>query len=46
MFAGFAVTVVAAVVVEQTERGDEMFATMARRYGQMALDLSADEFLA
>lgn len=44
VFAGFAVTVVAAVVVEQTERGDEMFTTMARRYAQMALDLSAEEF--
>ena len=46
VYAGFAVTVIAAAVVEQTERGDEMFTTMARRYAQMALDLSADEFLA
>ena len=45
IYAGFAVTVVASVVVEQTERGDEMFKTMARRYAQMALDLDADEFL-
>lgn len=45
VYAGFAVTVIAAVVVEQTERGDEMFTTMARRYAQMALDLSAEEFL-
>ena len=45
VYAGFAVTVIAAVVVEQTERGDDMFTTMARRYAQMALDLSADEFL-
>jgi len=45
VFAGFAVTVVATVVVQQTQRGDEMFKTMARRYGQMALDLDADEFL-
>jgi len=44
VFAGFAVTVIAAVVVQQTERGDEMFATMARRYAQMALDLDAGEF--
>ena len=46
VYAGFAVTVIAAAMVEQTERGDDMFATMARRYAQMALDLSADEFLA
>lgn len=45
VYAGFAVTVVAAVVVQQTERGDEMFRTMARRYGQMALDLNAGEFM-
>jgi len=45
VFAGFAVTVIAAVVVQQTERGDEMFTTMARRYGQMALDLDAAEFI-
>lgn len=45
VYAGFAVTVIAAVVVQQTERGDEMFKTMARRYAQMALDLDADEFL-
>ena len=45
VFAGFAVTVIAAVVVQQTERGDEMFTTMARRYSQMALDLDAAEFI-
>lgn len=45
IFAGFAVTVVAAVLVEQTARGDEMFATMARRYAQMAIDLDAAEFM-
>lgn len=45
VFAGFAVTVIAAVVVQQTERGDEMFTAMARRYAQMAIDLGADEFL-
>ena len=45
VFAGFAVTVIAAVVVQQTERGDEMFATMARRYAQMAIDLNAEEFM-
>ena len=45
VFAGFAVTVIAAVVVQQTERGDEMFTTMARRYAQMAIDLNAAEFI-
>ncbi len=45
VYAGFAVSVVAPVLVEQTERGDAMFTTMARRYAQMAIDLGADEFL-
>ena len=46
VFAGFAVTVVASMLVEQTERGDEMFTAMARRHARHALDLGADEFLA
>lgn len=45
-FAGFAVTVVASVMVQQTERGDEMFTAMARRHARHALDLGAEEFLA
>lgn len=45
-FAGFAVTVVASVLVQQTERGDEMFTAMARRHARHALDLGAEEFLA
>ncbi|MEH6557393.1 MAG: aminoglycoside phosphotransferase family protein [Oceanicoccus sp.] len=44
-FSGFAVTVIASMIVEQTERGDEMFITMARRHTRHALDLGADEFL-
>jgi aminoglycoside phosphotransferase (APT) family kinase protein len=44
-FAGFAVTVIASMMVEQTERGDEMFVAMARRHSRHALDLGADEFL-
>lgn len=44
-FAGFAVTVVASVLVQQTERGDEMFTAMARRHARHALDLGAEEFL-
>ena len=45
VYAGFAVSVVAPVLVVRTERGDKMFTTMARRYAQMAIDLDADEFL-
>ena len=44
-FAGFAVTVIASMLVQRTERGDEMFATMARRHARHALDLNAQEFL-
>jgi len=44
-FAGFAVTVVASMMVQQTERGDEMFIAMARRHSRHALDLGAEEFL-
>lgn len=44
-FAGFVVTVVAAPLVEQTERGDAMFTAMARRHARHALDLGADAFL-
>ncbi|MGH0037981.1 MAG: phosphotransferase family protein [Myxococcota bacterium] len=45
VFAGLAVTVVAAPLVVQTERGDEMFAAMARRHARHALDLGSEEFL-
>lgn len=45
VFAGFAVTVVASVMVQQTERGDEMFTAMARRHARHAIDLGAEEFL-
>jgi hypothetical protein len=44
-FAGFLVTVVASMIVQQTERGDEMFTAMARRHSRHALDLGAEEFL-
>jgi hypothetical protein len=44
-FAGFAVTVIASMIVQQTPRGDEMFLTMARRHGRHAIDLDAEEFL-
>ena len=44
-FSGFAVTVIASMMVQQTERGDEMFVAMARRHARHALDLGAAEFL-
>lgn len=40
-FAGFSVTVIAAMIVQRTERGDEMFMTMARRHSRHALDHDA-----
>jgi len=44
-FAGFVVTVIASMMVEQTARGDEMFVVMARRHSRHALDLGADALL-
>lgn len=44
-FSGLIVTVIAALLVEQTERGDAMFAAMAKRHSQHVLDLDALEFL-
>ena len=44
-FAGFAVTVIASVIVHETERGNEMFTAMARRHARHALDLGRAEFL-
>lgn len=44
-FAGFSVTVVASMLVQQTERGDEMFTAMAQRHSRHALDLDADQLL-
>jgi len=44
-FSGLIVTVIAALLVEQTERGDAMFAAMAERHSQHVLDLDALEFL-
>ena len=35
----------ASMLVVQTERGDEMFLTMARRHATHVLDLGALEFL-
>lgn len=44
-FAGFGVTVIASMIVEQTARGDEMFTAMAQRHARHALDMNAGEFL-
>jgi hypothetical protein len=44
-FAGFGVTVIASMLVQQTPRGDEMFTVMARRHSRHAIDLGAGEFL-
>ncbi|MFK7914875.1 MAG: phosphotransferase [Pseudomonadales bacterium] len=44
-FAGFGLTVVASIAVEQTTRGDDMFTAMAQRHARHALDLNAAEFL-
>jgi hypothetical protein len=44
-FAGLGLTIVAAVAVEQTARGDAMFTAMAERYARHALELGADDFL-
>ena len=44
-FAGFGVTVIASMIVERTERGDQMFIAMAERHARHALDLGAEEFL-
>ena len=45
VFAGFAVTVIASMLVQETERGNQMFIAMARRHARHALDLGSEEFL-
>jgi hypothetical protein len=44
-FAGVVMSIVAGALVEVTERGDEMFVTMANRHGRHALDLDAEALL-
>ncbi len=44
-FAGFAVTVIASVLVQETARGNDMFTAMASRHARHALDLGSAEFL-
>jgi fructosamine-3-kinase len=40
-FSGLVMDIIAATMVQQTERGDAMFAAMARRHARHALDLHA-----
>lgn len=42
---GFAVTVIASMMVQQTARGDDMFVAMASRHARHAIDLGAAELL-
>jgi hypothetical protein len=44
-FAGVVMSVVASMIVEQTDRGDEMFLAMASRHAAHAIDLDAESFL-
>jgi hypothetical protein len=44
-FAGVVMAVVASMIVEQTERGDEMFIAMASRHTEHASDLGSEDFL-
>ena len=44
-FGGIVMDIIAGTTVKQTERGDAMFATMARRHARHALDLDAGALL-
>ncbi|HVM95611.1 MAG TPA: phosphotransferase [Candidatus Acidoferrales bacterium] len=44
-FAGLLMAIGASMMVVQTERGDAMFMTMARRHGAQILDLEAEDIL-
>jgi hypothetical protein len=45
-FAGLVMAIAASMLVEQTDRGDQMFMAMATRHAQHALDLDAVELIA
>lgn len=45
-FSGFHMAIVASMIVERTERGDDMFMAMASRHGRQILDLDAEALLA
>jgi hypothetical protein len=44
-WAGLVMAIAASMLVERTERGDEMFMAMAHRHSRHALDLGADRLL-
>ena len=44
-WAGLIMAVAASMLVERTDRGDQMFLTMADRHARHALDLDAVELL-
>ena len=44
-FAGLIMAIVAPALVRRTERGDDMFVTMAERHARQALDLDAEALL-
>ncbi len=45
-FGGLIMAIVASALVRRTDRGDEMFVTMAERHARQALDLDAERLLA
>lgn len=45
VFTGFGVAVIASMMVQETERGNEMFTVMTRRHTRHAIDLSSAELL-
>ena len=44
-FSGLVMAIVASFLVRQTDRGDEMFMTMASRHAHQALDLDSESLL-
>jgi hypothetical protein len=45
-FGGLIMAIAASMLVEQTDRGDDMFVTMAQRHGRHAIDLEAERLIA
>jgi hypothetical protein len=45
-FGGVIMAIAASMLVEQTDRGDDMFVTMAQRHGRHAIDLEAEQLIA
>ncbi|MCH8813973.1 MAG: phosphotransferase [Chloroflexi bacterium] len=44
VFTGIFMMVVASMMVQRTERGDEMFTTQMKRHSRQAIDLGSDEY--